>query len=209
MARSHSSPSHAKPPRSPLFQILMGVVYLAAIAGLIVWEYHDHVQLGSSGCESPVREVKSSLYARSYERLLDWASGESASHVTAIAIPADLEDIHGNLCQARSYLADLVISIAAQHPAEIVIDKYFSPASCANAQQNTADLLAAVRSVSAPVVVGESAKSTSGSPRHSSSASLSRCSASRWSPRTCAAVPASTAATNRSTSTASVATFSR
>jgi hypothetical protein len=139
----------------------MGVVYLAAIFGLIVWEYRDHVQLGASGCESPVPESKSSLYARSYERLLDWASGESAGHVTAIAIPADLEDIHGNLCQARSYLADLVLSVAAQHPAEIVIDKFFSPSSCANFPQNTADLLAAVRSVAAPVIIGESANTVS------------------------------------------------
>ena len=159
MERSRPSPTHATQRRSRRFRVLLGVVYLTAIAVLIVWEYRDHLDLPSSGCEPALSEAKSAMHSRAYEHMLDWASGESAGHVAAIAIPADLEDIRGNLCQARAYMADLLLSAAAQHPAEIVLDKFYSPTACANSPQTSADLLAAVRSAGVPVIVGENAAS--------------------------------------------------
>ena len=156
MPRTRKPPPPAAPPRSRRLRLLLGAVYLLALAGLIVWEYHEHLDLSATGCEPGTPEARSALHSLAYERLLDWASGESASHVTVIAIPADLEDIHANLCQARAYTADLLRSIAAQHPAEIVIDKFYSPSACANSPQATAELQDAVRSAQAPVIVGES-----------------------------------------------------
>lgn len=156
MAHSRPSRTTAQTHRTRMFRILLGVLYLVAISGLILWEYREHLELGSTGCEPGLAESKSALHSRAYERLLNWASGESASHVTVIAIPADLEEFHTNLCQARAYTADLLRAIAAQHPAEIVIDKFYSPTSCANAPQATAELFSAARSVHAPVIIGES-----------------------------------------------------
>ncbi len=156
MAHSHPSPSRAQTRRTRVYRILLGAVYLLALAGLILWEYHDHLELGSTGCEPGIPASKSAVHSRAYERLLNWASGESATHVTVIAIPADFEEFHGNLCRARAYTADLLRSIAAQHPAVIVIDKFYSPSSCADAPQPTAELLAAARSIQVPLIIGES-----------------------------------------------------
>jgi hypothetical protein len=134
----------------------MGVVYLIALFSLILWEYRDRLDLISSACDVSDPIPRSALYSAPYKRLLDYATPESAPHVVVIAIPADLEDIQSNICLARSYIADLIRSIASQHPAEIVIDKFYSPSSCTTFPQNTADLLAVVRSLPFPVVVGES-----------------------------------------------------
>ena len=157
MARSRKPPPPVEPPRSRRLRVVLGLVYLLALSGLIVWEYRDHLDLGSTGCEPAIAETKSALHSRAYEHLLDWASGESTSHVTAIAIPEDMEDIQGNVCQARAYFADLIRTIAPQHPAEIVIDKFYGPAACPNSPQTTAELVAAVRSAPFPIIVGESA----------------------------------------------------
>jgi hypothetical protein len=157
MAHSRPSPSPAQTHRTRVFRVLLGVVYLIALSGLILWEYRDHLGVLSSGCEDTNQQSQSALHSLAYERLLDWASGESASHVSLIAIPADLEDIQSNICEARAYFADLLRTVATQHPAEIVLDKFYSPTSCAASPQNTQALLDAVRSLGVPVVVGEDA----------------------------------------------------
>jgi hypothetical protein len=157
MAHAHPSPSPAQTHRTRVFRILLGVVYLVALSGLILWEYREHLGVLSSGCEDISQEARSTLHSRVYERLLNWASGESASQVSIIAVPADLEDIQSNVCQARAYFADVVRTVATQHPAEVVLDKFYSPTSCANSPQTTQALLDAVRSLGVPVVVGENA----------------------------------------------------
>ena len=71
-----------------------------------------------------IRRSKSVVHSRAYERFLDWASPESVNHVAVVAIPQDLAEIQGNVCLRAPTLLTLLRTIAPQHPAEIVIDKY-------------------------------------------------------------------------------------
>jgi class 3 adenylate cyclase len=145
----------AKSWRAAGARLLLGAVYLLPLAGLIAWEHRDHLADFTSSCDSPPDVAHSALYSVPYAFFLSRASGDSVSSVSLVGIPNDLAEIQNNVCLARGYLADLVRSIAAQHPAEIVVDKYFGPTSCKAFPQSTADLLAAVQSTSVPIVVGE------------------------------------------------------
>jgi uncharacterized membrane protein YphA (DoxX/SURF4 family) len=161
---SSSKPSHKGPPpplhpRALVLRLVLGVVYLVALSGLIVWEYRDHLDLGSS-CQSADTAAKPAFYTYPYRRFLDWAHADSASEVSVVAIPSNLEDIQNNVCLARSYLADMLRSIALQHPAEIVIDKFYGPTACVSSPQSTAELLSVVQSLSVPVIIGESTNKT-------------------------------------------------
>jgi len=145
----------ASPWRAAATKLLLGAVYLLPLAGLIVWEHRDHLADFTSSCDTPPDVAHSDLYSVPYSFFLSRASGDSVSSVSLVGIPADLAEIQANVCQARPYIADLLRSIAAQHPAEIVVDKFFSPTACRVFPQNTSELLAAVQSTSIPVVVGE------------------------------------------------------
>jgi hypothetical protein len=146
-------------PRALVLRLVLGIVYLVALSGLIVWEYRDHLDLGSS-CQTAESSAKPAFYTYPYRHFLDWAHADSATEVSVVAIPADLEDIQNNVCQARAYLADMLRSIALQHPAEIVIDKFYGPTTCASAPQSTLELLSVIQSLSVPVVIGESTNKT-------------------------------------------------
>jgi hypothetical protein len=134
----------------------MGVFYLIAISGLMVWEYRDHLGTLVRQCETADSAPKPTAYSAPYKHLLHWATRPRTTDVTIIAIPSDLADIQGNICEARTYTADLLRSIAPQQPAEVVIDKFYGPTSCTSQPEATQALIAAVRSFPAPVVVGES-----------------------------------------------------
>jgi len=141
--------------RAAAAKLLLGTVYLLPLAGLIAWEHRDHLADFTSSCETPPNISHSALYSVPYAFFLSRASGDSVSSVSLVGIPGDLTDIQSNVCQGRLYLADLLRSIAAQHPAVIVVDKFFGPASCKAFPQSTAELLAAVQSTSIPIVVGQ------------------------------------------------------
>jgi hypothetical protein len=134
----------------------MGVFYLIAISGLMAWEYRDHLGTLARRCETADSDPKPATYSEPYKHLLNWTRHPRTTDVTIIAIPSDLADIQGNICEARTYTADLLRSIAPQHPAEVVIDKFYGPTSCTSDPQATQALLSAVRSFPAPIVVGES-----------------------------------------------------
>lgn len=136
-------------------KLLLGALYLIPLAGLIAWEHRDHLSDFTSSCD-PTNITHSDLYAVPYEFFLSRASGDSVNLVSLVGIPGDVADVENNVCQGRLYLADLLRSVAAQHPAEIVVDKFFGPTSCKEFPQSTAELLAAVQSISVPIVVGES-----------------------------------------------------
>jgi hypothetical protein len=137
-------------------RLLLAAVYLVPLAGLIVWEHRDRLDDFTLSCDEPPNVDHSALYNVPYKYFLSRASGESVSSVSLVAIPADLTEIQHNVCQGRLYLADLVRSIAAQRPAEIVIDKFIGPTACRAFPQTTAELLSAVQSSPVPIVVGES-----------------------------------------------------
>ena len=137
-------------------KLLLGAVYLLPLAGLIVWEHRDHLADFTSDCDTPPDISHSALYSVPYTFFLSRTNGDSVSSVTLVGIGGDVAEVQNNVCQGRLYLADLVRSIAAQRPAEIVIDKFFGPTACKASPQSTAELLAAVQSVSVPIVVGES-----------------------------------------------------
>jgi CHASE2 domain-containing sensor protein len=137
-------------------RLLLGAVYLLSISGLIVWEYRDRIEAIAPACETVDAESKPAAYSVVYKRVLGWASAETASHVSVVAIPLDLENIQSNVCEARKYEADLLRSIATEHPAVIVIDKFFGPTACTQVPEATRELVDVVRSMAVPVVVGES-----------------------------------------------------
>lgn len=154
------SPSHARS-RRLLHRGLLGLVYLTALSGLIVWEYRDRLTEFTAACEVESPSPRSELYAMPYRRMLAWASRDSAPHVAVIAIPEELESIQSNLCLARGYMADLLKAISAQHPAEVVLDKFYSPTACSNSaaeEAEAAELPRVIRSLPFPVVIGESTR---------------------------------------------------
>jgi len=153
--RPHASPSPA-PPRSRTVRILIGVLYLIAICGLIVWEFRDHMDTLSAECKTTDSDPKPPLFSVPYNWLLRWTSAESSDQVSVVAIPNDLDVVQKNICLGRSYLSDLLRSIAAQHPSEIVVDKFFGPTTCTAFPETTAELLGSVQSLNIPIVVGES-----------------------------------------------------
>jgi hypothetical protein len=134
----------------------MGAFYFIALSSLMIWEYRDRLDPLTTHCEAADSDAKSAVYSYPYKHLLRWAPGVHAAQVSIIAIPADLADIQGNICEARAYFADLVQSIATQHPAEVVLDKFYGPTSCTSSPESTHALVAAVQSFPGPVVIGES-----------------------------------------------------
>jgi class 3 adenylate cyclase len=150
-----AAPDSPRPWRAATRKLLVAAVYLVPLAGLIAWEHRDHLNTFTPTCETPADETHSALYTVPYKYFLSKASGESVSSVSLVAIPENLTDIQSNVCQGRLYIADLLRSIAAQHPAEIVVDKSFGPTTCKAFPQTTAELLSAVQSTSIPIVVGE------------------------------------------------------
>jgi CHASE2 domain-containing sensor protein len=148
-----SPPGGDRPGR--LRRLALGALYLSALSLLIVWEYRDRLEALSSECELR-DQVKSSLYNRPYEKLLDWAASDVVGHVVTLAIPAELEEVQKNLCLGRDYLADVLRTLATQHPAVVVIDKFYSASTCASQPASTQSLVEAVRSLKVPVVIGES-----------------------------------------------------
>jgi hypothetical protein len=155
MTQSHLSPSHTAK-RARLSWVLLGLVYFSALCTLIVWEFRDRFDYLSSICEVADAPPKSVLYSRPYAHLLDWASHDAPARVAVVAIPSELENIQDNICDARAYMADLLLATAAQHPAAIVIDRFYSAAACASNPASTQQLISVVRSLPFPVVVGES-----------------------------------------------------
>jgi hypothetical protein len=133
----------------------LALVYLLPISGLIAWEYRDHLIQNPNACAGVDAEPKSTLYSALYARMLDWTHNDVSTPVSVVAIPADLEEIQANYCLGREYLADVLTAIATQHPAEIVIDKFYSPASCASAPASTQKLAHAIQSTGVPVIIGE------------------------------------------------------
>lgn len=135
---------------------LLAVLYLVAISGLIVWEYRERLVEFTAACELEDPSPRSTLYAESYRRMMAWATPEASSHVALVAIPEDLERIHSNLCLGRGYMADVLQAVAAQHPAEIVIDKFYSASACPANDPGTLSLAATIEALPLPVIVGES-----------------------------------------------------
>jgi CHASE2 domain-containing sensor protein len=157
MAPVRGTKSGVTPP-SRWKRLLLAALYLLSISGLIVWEYRDHIEAISPSCETADPETKAAFYSVVYKRMLGWASGEKATRVSVVAIPLELEDIQNNVCEGRKYLADMLRTIALEHPSEIVIDKFFGPSGCGEYPEATRELVEVMQSITVPVVVGESTK---------------------------------------------------
>ena len=124
----------SKPARSHtsfLRRLRLGLIYFAALSLLMFWELRERVEFFADECDQVETSPHSALYTESYRLLHKWTSHPSSPIVSVIAIPSDLEEIRGNLCHARSYMADLLRSLAAQNPLVIVIDNFYGPAACA------------------------------------------------------------------------------
>jgi CHASE2 domain-containing sensor protein len=155
-ARSHKATHHPQGWHARLRPALLGLLYLCALCLLAAWEYRDRFEAFSSSCEPIDHPVESGLYARPYNAVLRWATADTAPHVVLLAIPAELEDIQSNVCLGRSYMADVLRTLAAEHPAVVVIDKFYSTTACAKEPEVTRELSEAIGSVGAPVAIAES-----------------------------------------------------
>lgn len=155
-----SSPHHganaSRLQRVLVNRIVLGVLYLAALSLLVAWEYRERFESLSSDCSLESQTARSPLFARPYAAFLDWASSETAHQVSVVAIPADVEEAQSSLCVGRSYMADLLRTLAALHPAEIVVDKFYGPTACAAEPEHTTELLNTVHALHVPIVLGES-----------------------------------------------------
>jgi len=167
MAPSHALPSSTATRKARLSRLILGLVYFSALCALILWESRERFDLLSSPCDLAETAPKSSLYAEPYRYFLDWASHDAPNHVNIISIPVELEEIQGNLCHARAYMADLLRSVATQHPSEVVIDKFYSPSSCVSDPGSTRELQTVIQSLPFPVIIGESTNVASSPIQHS------------------------------------------
>jgi CHASE2 domain-containing sensor protein len=142
-----------------LRQILLGVLYLSALSVLILWEYRERLEVNLSP-ECDLRDQgdqeKAGLYSYAYSGLLNWTASGAAGHVVTVAIPDGLKEVQNNLCLGRGYMADVLQALAAQNPAVVVVDKFYSESTCASQPATTKSLVDAVRSLKMPVIIGES-----------------------------------------------------
>ena len=136
--------------------MVRGLIYVFFLALVIFMDSREQLELIHSSCYAPSGDTTPPFYDSIYAGVLNFASYDSSSQVSVIAIKAELEDIQQNLCRERSYMADLVTALATQHPSVIVVDKYFSPNACAQNPDSTRKLIEAIRSLRVPVIVGES-----------------------------------------------------
>lgn len=155
MAPREHLPSN-RPPRSLRFRIFLGALYFGALCLLMLWEARERLQFSSSACDAAPSAPVSPLYDAPYRMFLHWSSHDGPPHVTILYIPAEFEEAQGGLCRGRAFLADVLGVLAAQHPAEIVIDKFYSPYACESSPESTSQLLSVVKSIQVPIVVGES-----------------------------------------------------
>lgn len=133
----------------------LALLYLCALSLLIIWEYRERLDVLSSECVLR-DETRSSAYSQWYSKFLGWASPVTTGHVVTVVIPAELEEVQSNVCLGRAYLADVLRAVARENPSVIMVDKFFSPNACSREPATTDALLQAVRSIHAPIVVGES-----------------------------------------------------
>ncbi len=155
MARSLLT-SHNHPKHPMLHRMMLGVLYFGALCLLMTWEARDHLKFLEPACEMKDSPPKSLIYEGAYRFLLHAVSHDASYQVSVVDIPLDLEEVQTNLCVGRAFMADMLRAIATQHPAEIVIDKFYSPNGCSKEPASTDDLMHVMRTLGVPVVVGES-----------------------------------------------------
>jgi hypothetical protein len=156
MAQEHASTLHDAGRNTPLYRVLLGVLYFIALCALIAWEFRGRITILSSPCDMVQTAPNSRLYYEPYRYFLHLTNHDVPTDVSVVAIPANLDEIQGNICLARNYTADLLLAAAAQHPAEIVLDRFYTPDSCAHDPDSTHQLESVIRSLPFPVVIGES-----------------------------------------------------
>ncbi len=154
MARSRLT-RHNQPRHPVLHRWLLGALYFGALCLLMMWEARDRLDFLGPACVKTDSPPKSSIYDGVYRLVLRSVSHDASYQVSVVDIPLDFSEVQ-DICTGRAFMADLLRTIAAEHPAEIVIDKYYSPNGCSKQPAANAELTSAVRSLNTPVVVGES-----------------------------------------------------
>jgi CHASE2 domain-containing sensor protein len=139
-------------------------VYVLTTIALFVWGHQSQMKnyfsqaesalhLGHRCAQEDVKQAHDSLPLL-YTRLLQWTSRPAHKDITIVYIPQELTAVQQNVCTARSYLADVLTAIDHEHPALVVIDKYFGASSCVPDDPNTRKLITAIRRLPFPVVAG-------------------------------------------------------
>jgi CHASE2 domain-containing sensor protein len=150
MAKSHATPTARK---WPGWRPIVGYIVLLGLT--IALENLSRIKVGS-GCEQPSGEEPAPFYDKAYTAILNWSVRPHATQVAVVAIPASLQELRDNVCTGRAYMADLLQAVAAEHPAVIMLDKFYGPTSCLSNPASTQTLIAVIRSLDVPLVVGDS-----------------------------------------------------
>src|SRR5215469_2167980 len=140
-------------------RIFKTIAYPLVALLLIGWEVQEAHVYQSEDCDLKTSAPsESGLMKPMYGGVLRVTGLHGSSQVVSLGIDESLQFIQTNVCPARSFTADLVKTIAAQGPALIAIDKYYTQGVCSkdDSDTDTTALLSAIENVDVPVVVGAS-----------------------------------------------------
>ena len=139
------------------WRVALSGVWLLILLGLAVYlELPHEIVSRENSCEL-LEGTGTETSAGMYRRMV--SSGYRnvrCRRITVVPLrdEADPAMVLNNVCEQRLYLAKLVNQLSRSGVSIIVIDKYFGVDSCSKDDKGTADLIDAVRSSNAPVVVG-------------------------------------------------------
>src|SRR5438132_3881875 len=152
---------------SPVSRRLWFSAIAAVLACLVVYGFEYALESLLASEERGNSPLTSSIFELSglYQRVVTVGWRKPAPTFTVIVeinpeTDSTLRSLNvNNVCDQRRFLANLIATIATNHPAVIVLDKYFGRDACLSHPDGTAALQASIKqaSVGVPIVVGRHA----------------------------------------------------
>ena len=138
-------------------KIILSAVWLCVLLiGGVYLEVPHETGSGEQQCQL-MEKADTETSAATYSRIVAGGYRRVRSRrVTVITLDDEIDPptVMNNVCEQRSYLAKLLQQLSSAGAAVIVVDKYFGSESCNKNDKNTAELIAAVKASSVPIVVG-------------------------------------------------------
>ncbi len=156
LAENNASSRKSQERRRRIFRL---IAFPLIVALLIVLEMKEAQVYKSENCELKTSAPSESMFMKPmYGAVLRLTGLKGSPQVVSLGIDEEMQFLQTNVCPARSFTADLLKTIAAQGPALIAIDKYYTQAVCSkdDSDPDTAALLSAIANVQMPVVLGSS-----------------------------------------------------
>jgi hypothetical protein len=138
-------------------RLTVQIVLLGGLLGLGVYLELPHETEGEGDTCELVEQSNPEVSGKIYGRFVTSGYRETRSRrVTILALTADTvpEKVVGSVCEERWFLAKLIRHLNEAGVGVIAIDKYFKPRSCDDSDEGTRDLISAVQSSKAPIIVG-------------------------------------------------------